>query len=79
MSSKRGVIQLGSSYAVGYFKRHLSAWMDCFDLDENEMIYSDEAADEESIETTSAFTGCSVLPKKLPAPIDLMSYEELWK
>ena len=79
MSSKRGVIQLGSSYAVGYFERHLSAWMDCFDLDENEMIYSDEAADEESIETTSAYTGCSVLPKKLPAPIDLMSYEELWK
>ena len=79
MSSKRGVIQFGSSYAVGYFERHLSAWMDCFDLDENEMIYSDEAADEESIGTTSAYTGCSVLPKKLPAPIGLMSYEELWK
>ena len=53
--------------------------MDCFNLDVNEMIYSNEAVDDESNETSSAHTGCSVVPKKIPSLIDLMSYEELWK
>ena len=66
---------MGSEYAVGYFKRNLNVWIDVFDLDEKDMIFnSNPVADDDSF-----IEGYSLLPKKLPATLELMSYEELWK
>ena len=75
VSSKKGTVHLGSEYAVGYFKRNLNVWMDVFDLDEKDMIFNTSPV----ADVDSFIKGYSVLPKKLPATLELMSYEELWK
>ena len=49
--------------------------MDVFDLNEKDMIFNTSPVGDDD----SFIEGYSVLPKKLPATLELMSYEELWK
>jgi hypothetical protein len=82
-SSKFGLIQHGSDHVMEKFQREADKWDDAFDEDEEELIHdiqlqADPSGDDEEDDPLNELRA-SLLPIKLPAPIALMKYDELWK
>ena len=80
VQTKFGQIQFGSSHVVDKFKSEFqndSSWEEAFEDDDEEMIEGIQIHefDENQYDEARA----NLLPKKLPACLHLMNYEELWK
>ena len=80
-SSKFGLLQFGSNKVVEKFKIDSVAWENAFDEDDDELIDGTQFAETEEEEDYDALNDLrsELVPKKLPAVVELMSYEELWK
>ena len=80
-SSKFGLLQFGSDKVVERFKSDSVAWENAFDEDDDELINGTQFAETEEEEDydTLNHLRAALVPKKLPAVVELMSYEELWK
>ena len=77
--TKYGHMQFGSSHVVSKFKSEFqndSSWKEAFEDDKEEMIEGIQTHELDENEYDDA--RANLLPKKLPACLHLMNYEELW-
>jgi hypothetical protein len=76
-SSKFGLLHFGSDHTVDKFKGDLFAWETVFEEDDNDIAHGVQVLGDDEDDALNDLK-VSLLPKKLPASIQLMSYDELW-
>ena len=79
ISSKFGLLQFGSENVTKKFNGSSLDWMDVFELDDDELINGVQTIELETEDDDLNSVRASLVPKKLPATVNLMKYEELWK